>query len=118
MQHPEDLTGGGSGLRVQRRLIFLEQLQCSHLSPAERQILYLDAQRFCLLQGWRNLDPADFNGPVEKTRQKKQIFFSVFSFLLGKQYSGLALGSAWRRIEGQHLDLPLCWGSVGILEGF
>lgn len=117
MQHPEDLTGGGSGLRVQRRLIFLEQPQCPHLSPAERQILYLDAWRFCLLQGWRNRDPADFNGPVEKTRQKNKSFSQFSLFCLGN-YSGLAFGSAWRRIEGQHPDLPLCWGSVGILEGF
>lgn len=103
MQHPQDLMGGGSGLRVQRRLLFLEQLQCPHLSPAKRQILYLDARRLCLLQRWRNHDPADCNGPVEKTQEKNKSFSQSSLYCLENNIRGRQLGLHGERYRGSIL---------------
>lgn len=103
MQHPQDLMGGGSGLRVQRRLLFLEQLQCPHLSPAKRQILYLDARRLCLLQRWRNHEPADCNGPVEKTQEKNKSFSQSSLYCLENNIRGRQLGLHGERYRGSIL---------------
>lgn len=56
--------------------------RCSAILPAAG----MEERWSCWFQwtGWENTT-------------EKQIFFSVFCFLLGKQYSGLALVSAWRK---------------------